>query len=130
MKATVSESGDDLFQHVGFESHVTLLVGSQSIPRTKGGRLSLECRSQYRQGRCPDVVSFEGLLDNGRFPAAFPENWGDFRVTVNRELLLHLLNQGHHRLAFSTTSGPFIATGGIGLDSCADVAVFLNSVDT
>ena len=48
------------------------------------------------------------------FPAAFPENWGDFSVTVNRELLLRLLNQGHHRLAFSTSPGPFIATGGVG----------------
>ena len=51
---------------------------------------------------------------HGTFPAAFPESWGDFKVTVNRELLLRLLNQGHHRLAFSTRPGPFIATGGVG----------------
>ena len=46
--------------------------------------------------------------------AEFPTDWGDFGVSVNRELLLRLLNQGHHRLAFSTSPGPFIATGGVG----------------
>ena len=45
---------------------------------------------------------------HGNFPAAFPENWGNSRVTVNRELLLHLLNQGHRHLAF--TPAPILSS--------------------
>ena len=46
--------------------------------------------------------------------AEFPEDWGDFDIKVNREILLHLLNAGHHTLCFSDTHAPFLATGGIG----------------
>lgn len=46
--------------------------------------------------------------------AEFPEDWGDFDIKVNREILLHLLNAGHHTLSFSDTHAPFLATGGIG----------------
>ena len=48
------------------------------------------------------------------FAAEFPVDWGGFRITVNREILLRLLHQGHRRLAFGEAHGPFIATGGIG----------------
>ena len=43
-----------------------------------------------------------------------PVDWGGFRITVNREMLLRLLHQGHHRFAFGEAHGPFVATGGIG----------------
>ena len=46
--------------------------------------------------------------------AEFPVDWGDFEITVNKDILLRLLSEGHHRIAFSSTSGPFLATGGIG----------------
>ena len=36
------------------------------------------------------------------------------KLTVNKNLLLRLLNEGHHRLAIANDSAPFIATGGIG----------------
>jgi len=49
-----------------------------------------------------------------RIMAEFPEEWGDFDIKVNREILLHLLNAGHHKLSFSDTHAPFLATGGIG----------------
>ena len=47
-------------------------------------------------------------------PAESPTDWGDFKVTVNKNLLVRLLNEGHHRLAIANDSAPFIATGGIG----------------
>ena len=46
--------------------------------------------------------------------AEFPEDWGDFDIKVNKDILLHLLNAGHHTLCFSDTHAPFLATGGIG----------------
>ena len=46
--------------------------------------------------------------------AEFPVDWGDFEITVNQEILLRLLNEGHHRLLFGTSHSPFIASGGIG----------------
>ena len=47
-------------------------------------------------------------------PASFLTYWGDFKLTVNKNLLLRLLNEGHRRLAIANDSAPFIATGGIG----------------
>ena len=47
-------------------------------------------------------------------PATFLTYWGDLKLTVNKTLLLRLLNEGHHRLAIANDSAPFIATGGIG----------------
>ena len=47
-------------------------------------------------------------------PASFLTYWGDLKLTVNKTLLLRLLNEGHHRLAIANDSAPFIATGGIG----------------
>ena len=46
--------------------------------------------------------------------AEFPEDWGDFAIKVNKDILLHLLNAGHHTLCFSDVHAPFLATGGIG----------------
>ena len=46
--------------------------------------------------------------------AEFPSDWGDFDIKVNKEILLHLLNAGHHTLCFSDTHAPFLATGGVG----------------
>ena len=47
-------------------------------------------------------------------PASFLTYWGDLKLTVNKNLLLRLLSEGHHRLAIANSSAPFIATGGIG----------------
>ena len=47
-------------------------------------------------------------------PASFLTYWGDLKLTVNKALLLRLLNEGHHSLAIANDSAPFIATGGIG----------------
>ena len=58
------------------------------------------------------VVSENGMQID--IPAAFPTYWGDLKLTVNKNLLLRLLNEGHHRLAIANSSAPFIATGGIG----------------
>ena len=46
--------------------------------------------------------------------AEFPMGWGDFAITVNKDILSRLLSEGHCRLAFGTASDPFLATGGVG----------------
>ena len=46
--------------------------------------------------------------------AEFPSDWGDFDIKINKDILLHLLNAGHHTLCFSDVHAPFLATGGIG----------------
>ena len=46
--------------------------------------------------------------------AEFPLDWGEFSVTVNRDILLRLLGEGHSKLSFCDGRSPFIATGGIG----------------
>ncbi len=46
--------------------------------------------------------------------AEFPMDWGDFAITVNKDILSRLLSEGHSRLSFGTASGPFLATGGVG----------------
>ena len=46
--------------------------------------------------------------------AEFPDDWDDFDIEVNKDILLHLLNAGHHTLSFSDTHAPFLATGGVG----------------
>ena len=46
--------------------------------------------------------------------AEFPMDWGDFAITVNKDILSRLLSEGHSCLSFGTASGPFLATGGIG----------------
>ena len=46
--------------------------------------------------------------------AEFPNNWGEFTISVNKALLLRLLGEGHHRIACGDAHLPFIATGGVG----------------
>ena len=49
-----------------------------------------------------------------RFAATFPMGWEDFEVSVNRDILLRLLSEGHRRLVFSDARCPFLAAGGLG----------------
>jgi len=58
------------------------------------------------------VVSDNGMQVN--IPEEFTTDWGDFELSVNKTLLLRLLNEGHHRLAIGDNKAPFTATGGIG----------------
>ena len=46
--------------------------------------------------------------------AEFPVDWGEFDISVSKDILLRLLNAGHRTLDFSDNHAPFIATGGIG----------------
>jgi len=58
------------------------------------------------------VVSENGMQIN--IPAEFPFDWSDFGISINRDLLLRLLNEGHTRIAIGENNAPFIAQGGIG----------------
>ncbi len=58
-----------------------------------------------------DVVA--GEMRTG-VAAEFPMDWGDFEITVNKDILSRLLSEGHRRLSFGTASSPFLATGGVG----------------
>ena len=58
-----------------------------------------------------DVVAGESQTS---VRAEFPTDWGDFGVSVNREILLRQLTGGYHRLAFGDERSPFIATGDMG----------------
>ena len=64
------------------------------------------------KGSALHVASENGMEID--IPATFLTYWGDFKLTVNKNLLLRLLNEGHRRLAIANDSAPFIATGGIG----------------
>ena len=68
--------------------------------------------AQGDDGGTLDVVSDTGSKTS--VVAEFPNNWGEFTLTVNKTLLLRLLGEGHHRIACGDTHLPFIATGGIG----------------
>ena len=46
--------------------------------------------------------------------AEFPDDWSDFSVSIDRKILLHLLGEGHTRIAFCHPHAPFVAVGGIG----------------
>ena len=63
-----------------------------------------------------DRASLEaaGGESRSRFTATFPMGWEDFEVTVNRDILLRLLSEGHRRLVFSDARCPFLAAGGLG----------------
>ena len=67
---------------------------------------------QGDDGGTLDVVSDTGSKTS--VVAEFPNNWGEFTLTVNKALLLRLLGEGHHRIACGDAHLPFIATGGIG----------------
>ena len=58
------------------------------------------------------VVSESGMQID--VPAEFPFDWGDFSISINRDLLSRLLNEGHTRLCIGENNTPFIAQGGIG----------------
>ena len=58
------------------------------------------------------VVSENGMQIN--IPAEFPFDWRDFSISINRDLLMRLLNEGHTRIAIGENNAPFIAQGGIG----------------
>ncbi len=47
-------------------------------------------------------------------PAEFDPNWDMFSITISKEILLHLLNEGHTKLEFGDGLAPFIASGGTG----------------
>ena len=44
----------------------------------------------------------------------FGDDWNDYKLYLNRDILLRLLGEGHTRLECQSGNGPFIATGGIG----------------
>ena len=64
------------------------------------------------EGSVLKVVSESGMQID--IPAEFPCDWGDFSISINRDLLLRLLNEGHTRLCIGGNNAPFIAQGGIG----------------
>ena len=84
----------------------TFLKGVPDNPPNNPIMLSMGKESALR-------VASEGGMQID-IPASFLTYWGDFKLTVNKNLLLRLLNEGHHRLAIANDSAPFIATGGIG----------------
>ena len=47
-------------------------------------------------------------------PATFDSNWDTFSITISKEILLHLLNEGHTKLEFGDGLSPFVASGGTG----------------
>ena len=46
--------------------------------------------------------------------AEFDENWGELSFVIRKELLAHLLNQGHTRIELNDAYGPIVGTGGMG----------------
>ncbi len=47
-------------------------------------------------------------------PATFDSSWEAFSITISKEILLHLLNEGHTKLEFGDGLSPFVASGGTG----------------
>ncbi len=47
-------------------------------------------------------------------PAEFDPNWGTFSISIRKEILLHMLNEGHTKIEFIDALCPFVASGGIG----------------
>ena len=88
------------------EQMATFLKGVPDNPPNNPIALSMGKGSTLR-------VASEGGMQID-IPASFLTYWGDLKLTVNKTLLLRLLNEGHHRLAIANDSAPFIATGGIG----------------
>ena len=46
--------------------------------------------------------------------AKFDSNWGDLSFIVRKEILAHLLNEGHTRIEINDALSPFVGTGGMG----------------
>jgi len=65
-----------------------------------------------------DSVGFLTLRDGDghefSIPAEFDSSWGDFALTIKKDILLHLLSKGHTRIEFSDALCPFVASGGVG----------------
>ena len=47
-------------------------------------------------------------------PAEFDPNWGTFSINIRKEILQHMLNEGHTKIEFIDALCPFIARGGVG----------------
>ncbi len=47
-------------------------------------------------------------------PAEFDPNWDKFSINIRKEILLHLLNEGHTKIEFIDALCPFVASGGVG----------------
>ena len=47
-------------------------------------------------------------------PAEFDPNWDKLNVRIRKEILQHMLNEGHTKIEFIDALCPFIASGGIG----------------
>lgn len=47
-------------------------------------------------------------------PAEFDPSWGPFNVSIRKEILLHMLNEGHTKFDFIDALCPFVASGGVG----------------
>ena len=47
-------------------------------------------------------------------PAEFDPNWGPFNVNIRKEILQHMLNEGHTKIEFIDALCPFVASGGVG----------------
>ena len=88
------------------EQMATFLKGVPDNPPNNPIVLSMGKESTLR-------VASEGGMQID-ISATFLTYWGDLKLTVNKTLLLRLLNEGHHRIAIANDSAPFIATGGIG----------------
>ena len=63
----------------------------------------------------PDNLHLEssnGMLFSIR--AEFDPNWGDLNFVVRKEILAHLLNEGHTRIEINDAFSPLVGTGGMG----------------
>lgn len=47
-------------------------------------------------------------------PAEFDPSWGLFNVSIRKEILLHMLNEGHTKIDFIDALCPFVSSGGVG----------------
>ena len=47
-------------------------------------------------------------------PAEFDPNWDKFNVSIRKEILQHMLNEGHTKIDFIDALCPFVASGGVG----------------
>ena len=65
-----------------------------------------------------DAAGFLSLRDGDGhefgIPATFDSSWDMFSITISKEILLHLLNEGHTKLEFGDGLSPFVASGGTG----------------
>ena len=68
-----------------------------------------------RLAEVPDDLHLEssnGMLFS--ILAEFDENWGDLNFVVRKEILTHLLDEGHTRIEINDSLSPFVGTGGMG----------------